>query len=73
MLGLTEKQTKRFNTVMKLNEKNPDKYCWSALHDVAVETDRETRGELKEYAKSLHFCNKDLESNGSCWCGKLRK
>ena len=71
MYGLNKKQTKRMHTVMKFNEKNPDKYCWPDLYDMAVCEDREQRIDIRDNAKERFFCKKDVERNGSCWCGKF--
>ena len=58
MNGLSEKQTKRLAKMVKFNEENPDKYCWSNLYDIAVSEDREERLELKESAKVCVYASK---------------
>lgn len=73
MIGLTEKQSKRLDKVVRLNEQNADKYCWADLHDMAICEDREERLEHKESAKGMRLCKQDIEENGSCWCGKFKK
>ncbi|MEK4030855.1 hypothetical protein MKZ02_20255 [Pseudobacillus sp. FSL P4-0506] len=70
---LSKKKLSRLEKVIKFNEKNPDKYCWSDLYDMAVCDDREERVELRDSAKKMLSCKMDLEANGSCWCGKFRR
>lgn len=70
---LSEKQVKRLDKMVDFNNQNPDKYCWADLHDMAVSEDREERFELKESAKNMNLCKRDIEEHGSCWCGKYKK
>lgn len=65
-------RVKQVNTVLKLDEANPDKYCWPDLYLMAVETDSEERLFYKEQAKShVERCKTEVGTIGRCWCGKF--
>ncbi len=72
-MHIQRKSAKRLSVVNRLNKKNPDKYCWSDLYDMAICKDREERKELKESAREMTLCKVDIEKHGSCWCGKFTK
>jgi hypothetical protein len=57
---------KRLGTMVKLDDANPEKYCWVELDSIAFETCRETRGDRKSYV-SPDRCKQEKR----CWCGKF--